>query len=216
MGQSWSRHPLSTATATSCLAQVAGSGLSCVNTWGPGQELEKPSEPLGAQGATSVGAGKALGRDSGAGMPRSAQCQGSLACGTLLSFSNLSLGASPRTWEGVGMERQDHPQPPLPLSLPAGPRCNAAGTGTRVSLLWAPEGKGLRPRVLHGNEHRSLRGVGKLMLSQGRIRLGAGVRNSLPQPAPQPLPQALRQLVPVPRDGNRLDRSSPTLCHATP
>lgn len=30
------------AVATSCLALRAGSGLSCVNLWGPGQELDKP------------------------------------------------------------------------------------------------------------------------------------------------------------------------------
>lgn len=108
--------------------------------------------------------------------------------------SFLNLGASPRTREGGGRHRQDHPQPPLPSSQPAGPWCDAGGTGTCLSLLRAPEPKGLRPRLLHGNEHRSLRRVGKLMLSQGRVRLSAEVRSSPLQPAPQPLPGALRQL----------------------
>ena len=153
--------------------------------------------------------GRALRRDSGAGTPGPAWCQqhhqlaqvfgpsaeqGTSAHEMLRSFLNMSLGASPRTWEGGGRQRHDHPQPPLPSSQPAGLRCDAAGTRTCVSLLWAPEVKGLRLRVLHGNEHRSLRRVGKLMLSQGRVRLSTEVRSSPPQPAPQPLPRALCQL----------------------
>lgn len=57
-GRAGSRHPLGTATAmaTSCLAQVAGSGLCSINMWGPGREPEQPEEPLGSQRATSVGA----------------------------------------------------------------------------------------------------------------------------------------------------------------
>lgn len=44
------------AVATSCLALGAGSGLSCVNLWGPGQELDEPKEFLGAQYAMPVAA----------------------------------------------------------------------------------------------------------------------------------------------------------------
>lgn len=44
------------AVATSCLALGAGSELSCVNLWRPGQELDEPKEFLGAQHAMSVGA----------------------------------------------------------------------------------------------------------------------------------------------------------------
>lgn len=44
------------AVATSCLALGAGTGLSSVNLWGPGQELEEPKEFLEAQCAMSVGA----------------------------------------------------------------------------------------------------------------------------------------------------------------
>lgn len=44
------------AVATSCLAPGAGSGLSCVNLWGPGQELDEPKEFLGATRTMSVGA----------------------------------------------------------------------------------------------------------------------------------------------------------------
>lgn len=44
------------AVATRCLALGAGPGLSCVNLWGPGQELDEPKEFLGAQRAMSVGA----------------------------------------------------------------------------------------------------------------------------------------------------------------
>lgn len=52
---------------------------------------------------------------------------------------------------------------------------------------------GLLKRVLHGNEHRSLRRVGKLMLSQRRVGLSTGVRSSRPPAspaaaAPGPLP----------------------------
>lgn len=153
--------------------------------------------------------GRALRCDSGAGTPGPVRCQqdhqlsqvfgpaaeqGTSVREMLRSFLNLSRGASPRTREGGGRQRQDHPQPPLSSSHPAGPRCDAAGTGTCMSLLWAPEEKGLRPWVLHGNERRSLRRVGKLMLSQGRFHLSTEVRSSPPQPAPQPWPWALRQL----------------------
>lgn len=34
--------------------QMTGSGLSCMNTWGPGQELEQPKGPSGAECAMSV------------------------------------------------------------------------------------------------------------------------------------------------------------------
>lgn len=61
-------------------------------------------------------------------------------------------------------------------------------------LAWAPREKGLKPQVLHGNEHCSLCRVGKLILSQGRVHLSREVRSSPPSPAPQPLPQALCQL----------------------
>lgn len=44
------------AMATSCLTLGAGSGLSCVNLWGLGQELDEPKEFLGAQCTMSVGA----------------------------------------------------------------------------------------------------------------------------------------------------------------
>lgn len=116
-----------------------------------------------------------------------------MGCGTLQSFLNLSLGVSPRTEEGGGRQRQGHPQP-LPSSHQAGQWWNAAGTRMCLSLLWAPKEKGLKPQVLHGNEHCNLCRVGKLMLSQGRVHLSREVRSSPPSPAPQPLPHALCQL----------------------
>lgn len=77
---------------------------------------------------------------------------------------------------------------------PSWARWNAAGTRMCLSLLWASREEGLKPQVLHGNEHCSLCRAGKLMLSQGRVHLSRGVRSSPPSPAPQPLPQALCQL----------------------
>lgn len=123
----------------------------------------------------------------------SAAKQSTLGHGTLQSFLNLSLRVSLMREEGGVRQRHGHPQP-LPPSHQVGQWRNAAGTRTCLSLLWAPREKGLKPQVLHGNEHCSLCRVGKLMLSQGRVHLSREVRNSPPSPAPQPLPQALRQL----------------------
>lgn len=111
----------------------------------------------------------------------SAAKQSTLGHGTLQSFLNLRV--SPMREEGGVRQRHGHPQP-LPPSHQVGQWRNAAGTRMCLSLLWAPREKGLKPQVLHGNEHCSLCRVGKLMLSHGRVHLSREVRSSPPQPSP--------------------------------